>query len=455
MPPSPKPAPEASKPARLPGLFAGCMGYFLGLAVLKFGNPPIMEKWVTAPTDVLEFLLGYPWPITWAYVLLAGIAVMGLAIAKSGRPAISAPTWLILLPAAWAGWQVLAAAWSEYPALTWPTTRHFLACITCFYLGLLVLPAAGKADRLGWFWAGLGSGFAVMLTVGWEQRLGGLEQSRQYFFMYLYPSLKEIPPEYLKKISSTRIFSTLFYPNSLAGELVLLLPATMALVWVHSKPRFTLGARQFLLGAVAVAGLACLFWSGSKGGWLLMLLLGLVASFWLPWSARLKVIIAGIALILGLAGFFWKYSGFFAKGATSVVARFDYWHAAGKTALANPVFGTGPGTFAKPYEKLKRPESEMSRLVHNDYLQQASDSGFPGFFLFASFMGAAVFQAGRNAFRSRQLIPIAVWLGLLGWSIQSLVEFGLYLPALSWPALTLLGWLLANQNYSTPRDQLR
>ena len=36
----------------------------------------------------------------------------------------------------------------------------------------------------------------------------------------------------------------------------------------------------------------------------------------------------------------------------------------------------------------------------------------------------------------------AVWLGVLGWSLQGLFDFGLYIPALAWPAFTLLGWLL-------------
>ena len=79
-------------------------------------------------------------------------------------------------------------------------------------------------------------------------------------------------------------------------------------------------------------------------------------------------------------GFFWRYSAFFQKGATSVGARFDYWQAALQTAKDKPLFGTGPGTFAIAYEKIKRPESEMARLVHNDYLEQASDSGVVGLF---------------------------------------------------------------------------
>ena len=35
-----------------------------------------------------------------------------------------------------------------------------------------------------------------------------------------------------------------------------------------------------------------------------------------------------------------------------------------------------------------------------------------------------------------------LWIGLLGWTLQSFVEFGLYIPALSWGAFFWLGWLL-------------
>ena len=37
----------------------------------------------------------------------------------------------------------------------------------------------------------------------------------------------------------------------------------------------------------------------------------------------------------------------------------------------------------------------------------------------------------------------AVYLGVLGFCAQGFLEFGLYLPALAWPAFTLLGWLLS------------
>ncbi len=123
-----------------------------------------------------------------------------------------------------------------------------------------------------------------------------------------------------------------------------------------------------------------------------------------PFSRRLKIALVTGVLLVGLAGFFWKYSAFFQKGATSVSARFDYWRAAAQTAKDKPVFGTGPGTFAIAYQKIKRPESEMSRLVHNDYLEQASDSGVVGFLAYALFIVGALawsFPEARKTPRQR------------------------------------------------------
>jgi len=187
-----------------------------------------------------------------------------------------------------------------------------------------------------------------------------------------------------------------------------------------------------------------------------MLVLGLIVLLRLPFGKRFKVILIAAVLLAGLSGFFWKYSSFFRKGATSVGARFDYWQAALQTAKEKPLFGTGPGTFALAYEKIKRPESEMSRLVHNDYLEQATDSGVVGFSVYTLFIfGALVWSfkrsigpwsrpetANRWGDLPEDWLGFAVWLGMLGWSLHGLFEFGLYIPASAWPAFAFLGWLL-------------
>lgn len=447
----------------MPGIFAGLLGAFLGLSLLKFGNPVIMEKWVTPPGDIYEFLLGYPWPIGWAYGLLVIVCLAGLFCLQRGAGGV--PRWLILLPIAWLFWEFLSGTQSMEPRLTSQTVKHFAACVACFYLGFFSL---GQTTRdLLPFWLGLFCGFVVVLGVGLEQHFGGLAESRQYFFLYVYPHMTEPPPpEYLKKISSNRIFSTLFYPNALAGALLLLLPALFALL--SFTRRMTTPAKVFLTGLIGLAAMACLYWSGSKGGWLLMLLLGLLTLLRVKFKRVYKIGVVMAVLVLGLGGFFWKYSGFFERGATSVSARFDYWEAAVKTVRERPLFGTGPGTFAIPYQRLKRPESEMSRLVHNDYLEQASDSGVIGCVLYTVFIvgglvwgfprlgwGAGLVRepGGRKRIdyeeedeKEREKlgwIGFSIWLGVLGWSLQGFLEFGLYIPGLAWTAFVFMGWLFA------------
>jgi len=440
---------SAPADAWLTSFFAALFGGFLGLTLLKFGNPPIMERWVTAPTNFYEFVFGYPWPIAWAYWMLGLVGVAGVFAAGRGP---AAPRWLIVLPLLWLLWEILAGTQSVSAELTAHTLKHFGACVLCFYLGLFSLSRL----RNPWpFWAGLLGGLALVLISGWEQHFGGLQETRHYFYTYLYNQMEAAPPEYLKRISSDRIFATLFYPNSLAGVLILLLPASLAVIG-EARQRLTAPARWFLMALLGAAGLACLYWSGSKGGWLLMLVLGLIVLLRLPFGKRFKVILVAAVLLTGLSGFFWKYSSFFRKGATSVGARFDYWRAACQTIKENPLFGTGPGTFGIAYERIKRPESEMSRLVHNDYLEQASDSGVLGFAAYSLFIVGALawtFKqstgpwSGRATTRRREDPPddwlgFAVWLGLLGWSLQGLLEFALYIPASAWPAFAFLGWLL-------------
>lgn len=459
-----RPESTLSKPAllRLESIFAALFGGFLGLALLKFGNPPIMEKFVTTPTDAYELVLGFPWPISWAYAVLGLVSAVGLLFRPWRNVPKGVRLWVLWLPVAWFAWQLLAATHSIDPQLTFQTVWHFVATLICFYLGFFVLH---RVRNLWPFWIPILLAFLFLLAAGWAQKLGGLEETRRYFFMYIYPQLKEVSPEYLKKMSSNRIFATMFYPNALAGALLLLVPPLLAVV-CRMRQWLTIGARGFLAGAILLASASCLYWSGSKGGWLLALLLVLVVLLKLRFRRALKKALLATVLVAGLAGFFWKYSGFFERGATSVSARVDYWAAAATTVRAHPLLGSGPGTFGLAYAAVKKPESEPARLAHNDYLEQASDSGLPGFLLYTGFISAGLFFAYRRQLKDWILqVPawnsisepvatshndqlegwqrFAVYLGVLGFYIQGLLEFGLYLPALAWPAFTLLGWLLS------------
>jgi O-antigen ligase len=417
-------------------IFALLFGAFLGLALLKFPNPPIMENLVVRPTNAFEWALS-AWPIEIAYWLLGMVAVIGL-IAGPKTPDI--PKWLLALPAAWLAWQFVSASQTVSSELTKPTLKHFTACVVCFYLGAFCL----RRDRAAsGFWLMLIVAFAFVIADGFLQHFGGLAATREHYWTYIYPTQTNVAPEFIKKMNSDRIFSTLFYPNALAGALLLILPVAMAVTW-RDFTRLTVPARGFLAALLGCGALACLFWSGSKGGWLLMLLIGVVGVLFAPAPRQFKVGIIVCVVVAGLAGFALKYAGYFERKATSVSARFDYWQAAVQTASNRPVFGTGPGTFAIAYLQVKRPESEMARLAHNDYLQQASDSGVLGFAAYVALMvGVLFYGRPRTNSGGTDLVRTAIWLGLLGWALHGLLEFGLYVPALAWCAFALLGRLAA------------
>jgi hypothetical protein len=512
------PAPQVARDWRL-NFFAAVSGAFMGLCLLKFGNPIVMEKYFAPPATIYNWVLT-SWKATLGWKLLGVVTVVGFFAV---RRRTDLPRWLIALPLVWLLWQCLAATRSIDPVLTKPTLAHFLGCTVCFYLGALAL---GRSRSLGLFSVGLAIGFLFVLGSGFEQHFGGLEESKHYFFAYFYPAptnsisdiyqqglieektnrnyaaaigdyqaviaktdshdqffatvnfrvaecyrkqgltneaaalqeriRREYPdqwqalvlseqPAYLKKMAGKRIFATLFYPNTLAGVILMVLPVVLGVVW-SAREHFTLGARRFLVGLIGLSSLLCLYWSGSKGGWLIILVIALVGSLFLPLKRQFKVLFVVGGLIVGLAGFGLKYAGFFEQGATSVVARFDYWRAAARICLSAPVFGTGPGTFAKAYERIKKPESEMARVTHNDYLEQGSDSGVVGLVSFTALVVGTLTIAFRKGFGT-DWVRLGVWLGVLGWAIQSTVEFGLYIPAVGWLAFCLMGWLAARSAF--------
>jgi O-antigen ligase len=416
-------------------IFALAFGGLLGLALLKFPNPAVVEHLIEAPTNAWEFALS-GWPVRYAYPLFAILVLAGLALMRWVK---TVPKLLALLPLAWLLWVILSAGQTIDPKVTRLTLVHFILCTTCFYLGLLIV---GRLKGVGWFFGGVAGAFMLVLMTGFEQHFGGLEASRQNYWMYIYPTLKTPPPpELLKRMQSTRIFSTLFYANSLAGALLLITPLVLGLI-ADARARFTIGARWLLGAGVGVGAAGCLFWSGSKGGWLIALAMGVLVLLRLPVPRRVKVMVVSALLVAGVAGFTIRYLGFFQRGAPSVVQRFNYWNAALKNVAAHPWFGSGPGTFATVYARVKAPEAEMAKLTHNDYLQQASDSGLLAGILFI-FMIGWVLIATRKVWQSGDWLTFGVWLGLAGFAIQSTVEFGLYVPATGWCWFGMAGWLTA------------
>jgi len=252
-------------------------------------------------------------------------------------------------------------------------------------------------------------------------------------------------PAILAKFAKGRVNGTLVYPNALAGAVLLLFPVSLVLAFTGTK-RLRHVIRTIVITLTLFLGIAAFFWTGSKLGWLIAIALGGVCLFRLNWAARFKWAALTFVLLAGLGIFAVRFHHYFAAGATSAGARLDYWHAAAQTTATYPLLGTGPGTFQRPYAQLKSPESEMARLAHNDYLEQFSDSGILGGIFYATWIVLALAIIGRRVWNGDSLVDFAIFVGLLGWFVQGIGEFSLYVPALAWTAFTLLGCLMGAGN---------
>lgn len=417
---------------------AGVIGLMMACLVSKMGNPVIFEALATPPADIYEFLLAV-WPTRWAYWLLIPTLLICFPFAKFN---IRVPNWLFGLLIGWLVWCWFSTARSVLPQLSQLTIWHFTATAAVFFLGLFAL---GKNDDT-WFWRLMVVAFLYVMWVGFDQQYGGLEAMRKMFMEQ--PNWEQAPPEMKLKMMTNRIFGPFIYPNTFAGALLLWIPALTIAFW-NWTARLPSVVQKVCVGLFVYAAAACLFWTGSKAGWLIAIVVAAIGLLHLRVKTTIKVGFVTAVLVVGLAGFLVKYRAYFEKGATSASARLIYWQAALKIANSRPMLGSGPGTFGKMYAPIKPEGAEMAKLAHNDYLEQASDSGWLAALLFSGFIGGGLVLAHRRVGRSP--LHFAVWLGLVAWALQGFVEFGLYIPAMSWSAFLLLGWLLASEPIDSPK----
>jgi O-antigen ligase len=462
--------------------YALAFGFFLGLTIWKFGNPVILDTKVSAPTSLTDFWSD-AWPPHWANWFLIPFAVVGILLGlRKGlnwqtnqwpgwyfraRRSLAPPQgrsnnrWLWWLPLVWLGWQFFSALYTVDADLTTATLWQFSGCLAAYFAGWWLFAEKQALNRL---LIGILLAFTYCLVQADLQKNYEFPESRQMLMEGERSGWTNFPPAtvadmkresiiittngldvanpaILAKFTKGRVNGTLVYPNALAGLILLLFPVSLVIAF-KSTGNLKRPIRWAAILMALFLGGAAFFWTGSKLGWLLGI--GVIGLFLLrlDWSAKVKFAAVTAVLVLGMGIFAVRFHNYFSAGATSVSARFDYWRAAVQTTAQNPLFGSGPGTFQRPYQRLKSPEAEMARLTHNDYLEQFSDSGVAGGLAYAAWIGMALWVIARKVWRDGEDFLFALFAGLSAWFAQGLGEFSLYIPALAWTAFTLLGSLV-------------
>lgn len=239
------------------------------------------------------------------------------------------------------------------------------AILEPIFFSSAVVILIGLIEFISWYF---GLGWLSMFQQGWFQ-LGGLRNP--------------IPPV-LYRISFTLNVSTF-----LSGYLALLTPVGLAWWLSASNPDTRRGLGIWLVGALVVQ-----FLSFSRGGLLsLAVSLPVFAVLYvvgLPnWRERLDHLLrawrvraglAGVLVVLAIAGFLWMRQSGLAGHISGDNVRMDLWQSAWRVGLAHPLSGVGPYGFGRAMRAFRDPVITRDHLTsaHNIPLQVWAEAGLIG-----------------------------------------------------------------------------
>jgi O-antigen ligase/tetratricopeptide (TPR) repeat protein len=244
-------------------------------------------------------------------------------------------------------------------------------------------------------------------------------------------------------------YAGLFYgtPNIPAGIILLVGPVVLAWVATSRRPiwAFPLGG---LFGVVIYA-------SGSRGAWVGLAAAVVVAGFLTLWRRRAYVrnrllgtrgrrITLAVAVIVACA----IVAIALPRVATRLnqsgsAIRFAFWEDTFRLILANPLLGTGPGTW--PFAHLGYANPDRALVIvshaHNIPLQIAANAGLIGIIAAAAFV-VVLLRLIQHAFdRMPAAEVIAIAAGLVGILAQCLFDNFSNLPVTVMGVAFLIAWL--------------
>jgi O-antigen ligase/tetratricopeptide (TPR) repeat protein len=360
------------------------------LVVAAVGLPLVAG---TASGDVLLLLLSLP---------MVGVFLWTLRLLFYNR--IELPRgWAFIGGAAFLVVAILSGLRSDCPQAALVTVLTWLG----YGAGLLLVLWIGADPRSNRALVAAVCAIAVAIAVlGIVQRVALLDLLRQQIERDPVGSLAQTGlsardlPWLKQRTINKRVFGTYALPNSMAGLLLLAIPAAVA---------FTAGARRWRARAALLAGTllmgVALWFTGSKGsGIAAAVIVGIVAVMHRRWAfQRPKLVFGGLAALLLAAGLTvglssavrGKLSAAADKLGASSRVRLDYWSAAIDMWQSRPITGVGPGNFQNHYLRHASILAEEVKHAHNDYLEILAELGPIGLAAYLLFWGGAVRRGTR------------------------------------------------------------
>jgi len=390
-----------------------------------------------------------------------GLALAGWAARKLLARDFTLPAPALLLPL---GLYLFVAAASLLGATSYEDGLPEL--IKWAQIALVIVLVVDETRDVDWRWLPAGI-FALTLAQG---ALGLLQYVGRAGALGFPPDLLE---SFRSGPGTFRAFGTFEQPNPFGGFLGLLWPvaagAALGLggeLWVRRRGDLRNIGLLTLAAAAAGVGLAALYASSSRGGWIGAVgAVGVMAVFvprrlgWSLSAAAGAVVVVGLALSLNLvpasitdrlasAVDFIGVDDVRGVSITNenfaVVERLAHWQAALGMIQAHPWLGVGLGNYAAAYEtyRLLNWPNALGH-AHNIYLNVWAETGLFGLVTYFALWGSVVWVT-INELRLRRGLERGILIGLLGaWAHLSLHQLfdNLYVNNIHLTLAALLGLL--------------
>lgn len=430
------------------------------LMPLKFtGLIAVPEMPATYWASFLEIVL-CQWPI-YTFDLLAALllGLCTLTIPVQNTLGFSKKTNLYTL-----GWVLLpivsllgiihASTWDFYAQMI-----DYTFALACYAVSLHLLLCNRPGFAKSLLWAVVGGALLSLLS-GFHQYWTGFQNTMEFLYTEGSKTGIDLLQGGMKtRLEESRVSADFAVCNVYAGYLATLLPVIFFTFWrvgneLVEPPK---KARWILSIPFLLLMLFLLKETGSRGGLLALCGGAFLTVFCLKLPTRWR---AGFlcTAVLGLLGFTWLvYSG---RGFGSMIFRFDYYQAAFRMMLQEPLTGTGWGDFFHDYTSLKiMSNDEAPHTPHNMILFFGAQCGIPGFLLTTALLLLPCW-AGIRALRSMPApwkdLPFYRILVLTGaiviWTIDTMMEVNFETPGSLVTAMAIAYLLLTFLKSDTADD---
>jgi hypothetical protein len=375
----------------------------------------------------------------------------------------------------------------------WLADGFFILMFSCTLAYFLTRYVSGSQYGATVILVGLFSGVMIVSLYGLYQFFWGFAETRALFAQKI-GEVAEGTPLY-SRLFSQAVFSTFFFPNALAGYLVIMIPLAGAL-FVFEKRRVLIIAvlsylaiafaaaiaygfyadivtkgyllnGLYLVVAVLLAGVVlsaklgsgrwlnifCLplvivpLWAlsltASEAAWLALFCAVAISTPLLMGKRKASLIIILLLLVLAMIVLYENLIPGSLKDSMEV--RYGYWGAACKMWREQPLYGIGQGMFPHGYARLRSAASEEGRMAHSIYLHFAAEMGIAGLAAFAFLWISFLLSAGTRA-RGDSPLCFAVFISVCAFLLHGVVGVSISVPG---TVLTL--WVLAGLSVGSNR----